>query len=465
MPKRQLFPYQKEGVRQVERWGLRALIGDEMGLGKSIQALMALRRNLDLLPAVIVCEANTKWQWEHYVLDVLRIKPVVISGRKPKSRNPFAGTKPRILIINYDILTGWTQTLKRLHPQFVVLDECQAIANHLAKRTKAARRLCRGVPAIIGLSATPIKNRPIEFFPILNLMQPDEFPSRFEYGLRYCGGRLGFWGWEYKGATRLKELHKRVTHPKKGCMIRRRVAEVKDDLPEKVREIVPLDLSRPKEYAEARDNFIVWLKKNKPGKAARAARAAHFTQLGYLLRLCAELKLGGVVDWANHWLDNSEPDRKLVLFGIHKKMLAALHERVKAKSLVIDGSVTGKKRKQAVDQFRNDNSVRVAIGNIKAMGTGVDGLQERASTMAFTELGLVPAWHDQAEGRLRRIGQREITLVYYLVAHGTVEEKLCQLIQHKQQIVTDALDGGSTSGDELNMYDLLIESMLNGSNK
>lgn len=178
------------------------------------------------------------------------------------------------------------------------------------------------------------------------------------------------------------------------CMIRRRVAEVKDDLPEKVREIVPLDLSRPKEYAEARDNFIVWLKKNKPGKAARAA---HFTQLGYLLRLCAELKLGGVVDWANHWLDNSEPDRKLVLFGIHKKMLAALHERVKAKSLVIDGSVTGKKRKQAVDQFRNDNSVRVAIVNIKAMGTGVDGLQERANVMAFTEMGLVPAWHDQAE--------------------------------------------------------------------
>jgi len=277
--------------------------------------------------------------------------------------------------------------------------------------------------------------------------------------MRYCNAKLTPWGWDFKGASNTVELHNLLT---KHVMSRRKKSEVLQDLPQTSRHMIPLPISKPHEYAAATEDLIKWLGKQSKAKAERASRAKQMVEAGVLLRLAAKLKIKYVIDWVNNFLQDT--DEKLVLFANHKKMISALSRRCKTKSVIIDGSVTGKNRHLAVQKFQKDRSTRLLIGNIKAAGTGVDGLQNVCSTMAFVELPWQPGAVIQACGRLDRIGQTKPVTVYYLVAHDTIEEGLCKLLQKKQDIISDVLDGGEAEG--LSLFDELMKELgKNGKHK
>jgi SWI/SNF-related matrix-associated actin-dependent regulator 1 of chromatin subfamily A len=289
------------------------------------------------------------------------------------------------------------------------------------------------------------------------MLWPGVFPSFFSYAQKHCKPTRSPWGWEYKGAENIPQLHALL---RRTGMVRRLKEDVLKDLPNKIRRVVPMDLADRKEYIEASTNFVGWLRKNYKGKAKRALRAVAVTRIGYLLRLVAKLKCRAVVDWANAFLAEY-PNEKLVLFAIHKKMIGVLQRRVAAHSVTVDGGVVGRRRKIAVDQFKRDPKIRVFIGNIKAAGTGVDGLQSVCSNMAFAELWWRPGDHIQAEDRLYRIGQGGHVFINYLVAGGTIEEDLCRIIQAKQEIIHATLDGEEYESD-LDVFDQLIEVMEAG---
>jgi SWI/SNF-related matrix-associated actin-dependent regulator 1 of chromatin subfamily A len=450
-------PYQKEGVWGMEDFleiGSGVLLADDMGLGKTLQALWLMRRARvgNMFPALVVCPANVKYGWEYQSIKNTRLRAQVFEGRKPPPGR--LGLIPRLMVINPDILPAWVPYLERLGLQTLVLDECQFYGNPRSQRTKAAITLARQVPYRVALSGTPLTNRPAELWPTLHMLRPDKFRGFFSFAQDFCRPRKRRGKWEYKGAKNLPKLHALL---KRTCMIRRLKRDVEDQLPEKTRQVVPMELGNYAEYVEARDNFTGWLHKNYKGRAKRALKAAAVTQIGYLLRLTAKLKCRAVVDWANRWLEEY-PGEKIVLFAVHKKMVKVLQRRVKSKHVTIDGSVTGRRRGYAVEQFRRDPTTRVLIGNIKAAGVGVDGLQDVCSTGAFTELWWVPGMHIQAEDRLWRIGQEGVTWISYLVAGGTIEEDLCSIIQRKQKIIHGALDGQEYEGD-LNVFDQLIKIM------
>jgi SWI/SNF-related matrix-associated actin-dependent regulator 1 of chromatin subfamily A len=191
------------------------------------------------------------------------------------------------------------------------------------------------------------------------------------------------------------------------------------------------------EYEEARDNFIGWLLRLDSEKAQRAMRAESMTRLGYLLRLAAKLKLPYVVEWCQQFLDQT--GEKLVVFGVHHEVLGELRQSLKAKSVLIDGSVTGSRRQQLVDQFQQDSKTRLFLGNLRAAGVGLT--LTAASTVAFAELSYRPADLLQAEDRVHRIGQVNPVAEYYLVAHGTIEEKLCRVLQKKLEVISSIIDG------------------------
>jgi SWI/SNF-related matrix-associated actin-dependent regulator of chromatin subfamily A-like protein 1 len=307
------------------------------------------------------------------------------------------------------------------------------------------------VPHILALSGTPLVNRPIELFPTLNILRPSKFPSRFAFGLKFCGARRGRWGWEYKGATNTKGLHELLTTT---LMVRRRKADVLKELPAKVRQVVPVDIRDRSEYLRAENDFIAWLRKQDPNAAIRAKRAEAVTKAGYLLRLAAKLKCRAVYGWINEWLMDS--DEKLVVFAVHRKMVEALHRNVFAKSVVVDGSVSGRDRQHAVDQFQNDRKTRVLIGNVTAAGVGLN--LTAASTVAFAELPWQPGAVTQAEDRCHRIGQTGSVLCHYLVARYTIEEKRAAIIQKKQDVLSAVLDGGRVEGD-LDVFDDFLETL------
>jgi len=446
------FPYQIKTVRKLERFKGRGLLALEMGLGKSLCALLYLMRNPDALPAVVVCPASVKWTWEREAAKHAGWRAIVLEGTKPPSRGHWI--KHKLVVLNYDILTPWLEYLDNLNPRTVILDECQALMTPTTKRTKAARKLCDGVPHVIALSGTPLVNRPMELWTTLNILRPEDFPSRWQFGHRYCGAKLTYWGWSFQGASRLDELQQKLIE---SSMIRYRKADVLDQLPAKRRSVVPLTLPDRKEYDHALKDFLGWLKGHNPGKADSASKAEQVVKLGYLKRLAAELKTKLIFGWLDDFLTAS--DEKIIVFGIHRKILGSLRERYKGQSVLIDGSVTGKKRRDYIDQFLRYERTRILFGNIRAAGVGWSA--KGVSNVAFVELDWTPGAHVQAEDRCHGIGRGKEgvrSVIHYLVARDTVETNLVKLIQSKQKVLSKVLDGKKTPED-LDIFDQLCKEL------
>jgi SWI/SNF-related matrix-associated actin-dependent regulator 1 of chromatin subfamily A len=448
------LPYQKDGVRDIEDQDGRALLADEMGLGKTPQVLWFLKRQrVPTFPALIVCPAAVKHlTWEHMALDEIGIRAQVFEGKTPP-RGTVDRRVPPISIINPDILPRWVEYIRKLNLTTVVLDECQMFGNPTSTWTRAAFDITRDVRNVIGLSGTALLNRPAELWPTLHMIWPDKFPSFFSYGQEYCKPRREYGKMSYKGAENLPQLHREL---RRAGMIRRLKADVMSQLPAKMRTVVPMEIANEAEYRHATVDFIGWLRKNYGKvKAKRSARAAAVTRIGYLLRLAARLKARAVVQWANTFLEDN-PTEKLVIFAVHQKMVEVLHRRVAGGSVVINGGVSSRRRKLAVEQFQRDPNIRTIIGNVRAMGVGINGLQNVCSNAAFAELPWRPGDLLQAEDRLYRIGQDYVSWMWYLVAGNTIEVDVCRILQKKQEVIRAVLDGREMD-DDLDIFDQLIE--------
>ncbi len=444
------YPFQSECLNEIEWFNGRALCALDMGLGKTPLSFFYLLRHPTLRPAVVVCPAAVKYQWQDTIQENTSLSVTVLSGKRAqKIYHP-----PDVIVINYDILTDWVEELKRIRPRIVIIDECQMVSNHTTKRTKAVHQLCKGIKFILALSGTPLQNRPIELWSVLFLLCPKLFRSRFRFAQRYCSPKLTPWGWQYRGATHSLELNKLLLE---SCMVRRRTEDVLSDLPPMIRSVVPLPIRDRMEYQRANSDFLNWLSALDSDAAKRAARAETVTKVGYLLRLCAQLKLAGVVEWVNSFF--SDRDGKLILFAIHKEMISNLRKMCGVTSVVIDGDTPPAERKRIVQQFQEDSQTRLLIGNIQAAGTGIDGLQKVCDTVAFIEIPWRPGVLTQAERRIWRIGSTSTAWVYYLISHNTIEEILCKIVQQKQEGISLVLDGGKVDGD-LDVFDQLMKSMI-----
>lgn len=435
----------------MEAWNARALNASEMGLGKTLETLILLKRNPDYFPVVVVCPASVKYHWERSSsTEQFQFEPLILNGMTPKKSR-----RPRLVVVNYKILPGWLEMLLKLAPKCIVIDECQSLAHPERAQTKAVQRLCQGVPHVIGLSGTPITNRTINLFTILNIIAPHEFPQRAAFGHRYCGAHRAPWGWEFKGCTNAEELHARLV---KTCMIRRLKKDVLKQLPLKTRKIVPLELNDPAgEYKEAHRSFLKWLKERDPAAAKRAAKAAAVVRIGYLRRLAARLKSRAACDWIQAFLENTS--EKLVTFAVHTKFLDLIQDRFGGVAVRVDGSTSLANRTAAIDRFRNDPGCRLFNANIQSAGTGIDGLQYVCSTSAILEMDYRPAVQQQAESRVDRMGQDTPSFHYYLVAARTIETRIAEINQEKQEQTNSVMDGGPEAAEQFDILDQLLKEL------
>lgn len=443
--------YQRKGARMIHRFNGRALLADDMGLGKSLQSLLYAHKTPKARPIIVVCPAGLKLNWQDECRIHFGMRAEVLSGMKV----PRAGlrTPHQVIIVNYDILGAWLPFLRRLKPQLIIVDECHYIMNPKALRTKRVKKLCRRVKRVIMLGGTPMVNRPVEMYPALNILRPDVFPSFFAYATRYCQPRRRPWGWEFKGATNLDELHQLLTST---VMIRRLKQDVLKDLPPKLRIVVPLEIQDRKQYDFAMKNFLLWMKKNHSTKAKKAGKAEQLTKMGYIKRLIAELKLKSVIDWIDNYLADS--DSKLLVFGHHKAILRPLAKHYGRRAVLVDGTVTGRARHKAYKRFNTAPRVRLLFGNMKAAGVGWNA---KTHSVAKVELAWTPGDHTQAEDRAWGLGRgvkNTPTTIYYLIARNTYEEVLCRIIQQKQKILSETLDGKG-KGIILDVFDLLMKEL------
>lgn len=435
--KRELFPFQKIGVAFIESRDGKALIGDVMGLGKSIQAIAWTALHPTKRPVVIVCPSSLKFNWANEI-------HLSLDGQKVQILD---GTRPHALfgdyiIINYDILPAWIEKLKGYRPQILIIDEAHFIKNNKAQRTQAVKTLAKNIPHVLALTGTPIINRPIEMFNAIQLVDKTILPSFWHFTQRYCDPKHNGFGWDFSGASNEQELHEILTN---SIMLRRLKSEVLPDLPPKLHTYVPMDIDNRDEYTEAENDFISYLEAS--GKTVPKA-AEHLVKIEELKQLTIAGKMRRCLVWIKDFLEST--DEKLVLFAVHKKTIDILMDAFGTMAVKIDGSVSstirtgpsGEKtsdRDDAVKRFQNDPSIRLFIGNIKAAGTGLT--LTKASNVAFLELPWTPGDLVQAEDRCHRIGQHDSVNIYYLLAKDTIEITIAGLIDSKTKTLDAVLDG------------------------
>ena len=437
--KGQLFPFQKKGVAFLELHDGSALIADEMGLGKTVQALAWLQLHPEYRPAIVVVPASLKLNWRNEAQTWMP---------SPKTQI-LAGTTPykitgEIIIINYDIVADWVETLRAIEAQVLIMDEIHYIKNNSAQRTKAIKQLAKGIPHRTGLSGTPIVNRPIEAFNAGKIISGGNgvFSNFWHYAKHYCNARNNGFGWDFNGASNTAELHKELIDT---IMLRRVKSDVLTDLPDKIHSFVPVELDNEAEYHKAESDFIGWVRQNKGAVAAeRASNAEVLASIEALKQLAVQGKMKQAIAWIQDFLD---ADGKLVVFAVHKFVIDALMTAFKGIAVKIDGSVMNEDRQRAVDVFQHNPEVRLFVGNIKAAGVGIT--LTAASNVAFLELPLTPGDLSQAEDRCHRIGQKDSVGIHMLLAAGTIEERIAGLLDKKRRVLDAVLDGKITEQESL----------------
>jgi SNF2 family DNA or RNA helicase len=251
-------------------------------------------------------------------------------------------------------------------------------------------------------------------------------------------------------------------------MIRRRKADVLDQLPVKTRTVipVPLDPESRAEYDEANRSFLTWLAKTKhvkngQAKVRGASKAERLTQMGYLLRLAAKLKFGSVVEWTSDFL---ETGGKLIAFAVQRQLTQDLAAHFGQAAVLVNGSVTGRHRQAAIDRFNRDKSCRLLSGNIEAAGEGWSC--KSTSTEMFYQLPWQPGMLMQAEDRIEGIERGlpgAAAQIYFLVAENTIEEWLCKVLIGKRKILDQVMDSQDTG--ELDSILSQVESMVERSGR
>lgn len=442
--KKQPKPHQIEACDFLVRNNGRAINGDVPGLGKTLASIMYMQK-LDKWPCLVVCPSSVKGHWAKEFGEFTGHKAVIVEGTAP-----YEGTLDHELaIINYDILAAQMPWLTEQNFEVIVFDECHALANTQTKWTKAARILAKRCARVQGLSGTPIANRPSDFWPILNMIRPDLFSDFNAYAWEYCAPRFHekFGRWEYKGATNMDKLHALV----KPFMLRRGKEVL--NLPQQSLSVQFVEMDNREIYDALHKQYLDVARRPSFGRNKGLEK---LTLLQNLLMLVARCKARSTVHWIRDYLKNN-PQEKLIAFCTHTPMLDVIYRRAAAEgeAIFINGSVSSAKRTNLIEQFQTNPSCRLAVCNIKAAGAGITLTAATKSVVA--ELPWTSKDVTQIMGRNHRIGQTRETEMIFLLTQGTIEEKLCKVIQEKQAIHEAIIEGKKL--DDLPLHKLLEQEL------
>lgn len=412
----------------------------------TLQAIAWIEAHPELRPAVIVTTASTKFQWvrerRKWFQGGSRME--VLTGKTPSPWAPISNDV--IYVLNWDILDAWRPWLEARNPKIIVGDEIQNIGNYESNRSKAFVSLAKPIERhVIGLSGTPIRTRPLQFYPILNLVDPTRFSGITKYKTKFCNLTRGPFGQDASGASNIEELHLMVRE----LMIRRTKKDVLKELPEKVRTPVLLQCDRDPVYEAAEERVL-----SLQGISARELRE----QIDGLSRTAFNVKKSAVLDWVQEFLEAGE--EKLVVFAWHRAVMDLLSAHFGNRCVRVDGGVVGQDRERAKRQFIEDPRTRIFLGNMQAAGEGIDGLQDVCSNIAFVELATSPAYVMQAEDRLHRMGQKDSTSIWYLLAENTVDTAMLGVLEQRRGMFRTLIDGVlDVSDDDLT---LVLEELRKG---
>lgn len=427
--------HQKEAIEKLAG-SKRFILADDMGLGKTTSTIIAALES-GAKKVLIICPASLKINWSREIENYTDKSIYICEGKNFSSDHDF-------VIINYDIIKNFhdikdKDTSQILNAKFdlIIIDEAHYIKNSQAQRTKLINNFVKNVNRLWLLTGTPITSRPIDYYNLLSLVESPVSQNWMAYVIRFCEGYQFRAGkrkvWNVNGASNLDELRERTSK-----QILRRLKTDVLDLPEKIINPVYLRL-KSREYENLMGEYYDWYKNNKEESSSLTVQ---FSKLMKVRQVIADEKVSQTIELTENII---EQGKKVIIFSNFTEPLKRIHEHFGKMSVYLDGSTTKPARQKAVDDFQDNDKVKVFCGNIKAAGVGIT--LTSAEVVIFNDLSFVPSDHSQAEDRAYRYGQKNSVLVYYPLFENTIEGVIYDILIRKkgifETVMGDNLDKGS----------------------
>jgi SWI/SNF-related matrix-associated actin-dependent regulator 1 of chromatin subfamily A len=425
----------------------RFILADDMGLGKTTSTIIAALET-GAKKILIVCPASLKINWQREIANYSDRPVFIAEGKKFSTEDDF-------VIVNYDILKNFHDSDPKKKDEslllqsgfdLVILDEAHMISNVQAQRTKIINSFAKKVDRVWLLTGTPMTSRPMNYYNLLNLIESPVAQNWKAYAIRYCQGFQFTAGkrkvWNVTGASNLEELRDRTSK-----QILRRLKEDVLDLPDKIITPVYLRL-KSKEYEDLMGEYFDWYDKN-PDESS--SLTVQFSKLMKVRKVIANEKTKQTIEFAENII---EQGKKVIIFTNFTDTLQTIYQHFSKQAVYLDGSCSNSMRQQAVDQFQNDDKIKVFVGNLKAAGVGLT--LTSAEAVIMNDLSFVPAEHAQAEDRAYRYGQKSNVLVYYPLFENTIEGTIYDILNRKKEIIRTVMGDGvvENTGD-------IVEEILN----
>ena len=472
------FNHQIEGIEYGLKYD-KFLLGDEQGLGKTMQVIniACIKKQLKSYKhCLIICGVNgLKWNWKAEVEKHSNEKAYILGTRYDKKGNEKIGSlndrledllvdsnnefmnsnmsDSYFIITNIETLRN-EQIINELKAlcelgiiNMIALDEGHKCKDPSSIQGKHLLKL--HAETMISMTGTPLMNTPLDLYIHLKWLGYEKH-AFYPFKRHYCvfGGFGGYQVVGYKNLDQLKEQLDEI-------MLRRLKNEVLD-LPEKIHtiEYVEMTPKQTKIYkevkAEIKENIDMVKKAINP--LAEMIRLRQAT--GYTGILSSEIKESAKLDRLEEIVEELVANnKKCLIFSNWTSMTGPTFERLKRFNPAI---ITGetKNRVEQQDKFMQDDSCKVIIGTVGAMGTGLT--LTAGSTVIFLDEPWTKATKDQAEDRAHRIGTTENINIITLLCKGTIDERVNEIVDAKGAMADLLVDGKVTNQNKEKLVDFLL---------
>ncbi len=448
-----LRPYQVEGARwllQLARRKSGGLLADEMGLGKTVQALAMIESHPG--QHLVVCPSSLVWNWrreaEHFTPG---LRVVGIEGSSREKHFESLGSAD-IAITSYALLRRDIDRYRNIRFSTVILDEAQHIKNPDSRNAKAACALEADARFI--LTGTPLENSLRDVWSLFDFLLPGYLGSRKDFQERYEKPLL-----DGESGPLWERLNRRV-RPR---MLRRKKANLLKDLPDKIEQIVEVELSPAQKDAYTRLQIAARAEVDALRESGGSAKIKIFTALLRLRQACCDLRLLGadssgssakmdaLLELIGEAVDGGH---RVLVFSQFTSMLDLIGPALDEAGFAycrLDGST--KDRAAVVEKFQSDASIPVFLISLKAGGTGLN--LTAADTVIHFDPWWNPAVEAQATDRAHRIGQSKVVTSIKLIARDTVEHRVIAMQEKKRAMISGLLDSESAIPDEAELIELI----------
>ncbi|BCZ46106.1 DNA helicase [Clostridium gelidum] len=440
-----LREYQIKGYnwfKSLSYLGLGGILADEMGLGKTIQTITFLlseknRHSLIVTPTSLIY--NWKQEFDKFAPS---LKIGIIHGNKNERMKVLNN------VFGYDIVLTTYGTLKNdvleyenIKFDYLILDEGQNINNSESQNAKLIKNI--NAKSRFVLTGTPIENNLLELWALFDFIMPGYLYKKQEFSYKFIKQEENY----------LEDL-KILISP---YILRRIKKDVIKEIPEKIETkfLVEMTDSQKKVYKA----FLKEIKDNIKNANIKKNNMTIFSYLTKLRQVCLDPAViideysggSGKINIAKELILENIKEHKILLFSQFTSVLSRISEELKLQNIkysYLDGSISSKNRLKLVDEFNENENIRVFLISLKAGGTGLN------LSSADIVIHFDPWWNlsveDQATDRAHRIGQKHVVEVIKLIAKDTIEEKILLLQDDKKELIDNVITCELKDGNIIN---------------